>query len=201
MKGRSACEKFLLRKNPLEELLLEKIQGRLEMLLAGEGETVLRRFIKEEIAAQGHDPRREMGQIRVRIAEIDHNASVLLEGMSDEAKDFINSKLRDLGTEKRRLERRLEELETVRYEPIDAEAILRHGMAALSNLPRLIESGSLEERKEFVRTFIAGVKVYPDEERLEVQMRKIPASVLPKPGNSSVGVVAGAGFEPATFGL
>ena len=66
---------------------------------------------------------------------------------------------------------------------------------------RLLASGSLEESKEFVRAFLAGIKVYPDEERLEVHMRKIPASVLPKPGYSSVGMVAGAGFEPATFGL
>ncbi len=136
--------------------------------------------------------RREMGQVRSRIAEIDHKASVLLEGLSPETQGFIDSKLRDLGAEKRRLERRLEELETVPYEPIDAEVVLRHGMAALGDLPRLMESGSLEERKEFVRTFIAGVTVHPDEERLEVQIRKIPASVLPKPGNSSVGLVAGA---------
>ena len=65
-------------------------------------------------------------------------------------------------------------------------------MVALDDLPRLMESGSLEERKEFVRAFIASVTVHPGDERLEVQMRKIPASVLPKPGNSSVGLVAGA---------
>ena len=40
----------------------------------------------------------------------------------------------------------------------------------------------------------------PEERRLEVRIRKIPAALLPQPG-SSVGLVAGAGFEPATFGL
>ncbi len=34
--------------------------------------------------------------------------------------------------------------------------------------------------------------VHPDDERFEVQMRKIPATVMPQPGNSSVGMVAGA---------
>ncbi len=201
MKGRSACEKFLLRKDPLEGLLLEKIQGRLQSLLAGEGEKALRQLIEEEIAAQGQDPRQEIGQIRLRIDEIHRKADVLLEGLSEDTKSFVDGKLRSLGTEKQRLQRRLEELASARYEPIDAEAVIRHGMASLRDLPRLLESGSLEERKEFVRAFVAGVMVYPDEERLEVQMRKIPASVLPKLGFSSVGVVAGAGFEPATFGL
>ena len=86
----------------------------------------------------------------------------------------------------------LEELESTPCEPIDTEAVLRHGMAALRDLPGPLEAASPEERRGFVRAFIAGVKVSPDEERLEVQMRKIPASVVPKPGLSSVGLVAGA---------
>jgi len=42
--------------------------------------------------------------------------------------------------------------------------------------------------------FVAGIMVHPDEERLDVLMRKIPATALPQPGDSSVGMVAGAGL-------
>ena len=58
-----------------------------------------------------------------------------------------------------------------------------------------MESASLEERKEFVNAFIAGITVHPDDHRLDILMRIIPAAVLPQPGNSSVGLVAGAGLE------
>ncbi|MBZ5639079.1 MAG: zinc ribbon domain-containing protein [Acidobacteriia bacterium] len=201
MKGASACEKFLLRKEPLEELLMETIQGRLQTLLTGEGETVLREYIQEEIANQGQDPRREITTIRDRVAAIDQNASVLLEGLSPETRAFVDTKLRDLGNERRRLQDRLQELETAPYEPIDVELVLREGLASLRNLPRMLESGSLEERKEFVRAFVGGVKVMPEEARLELEMRRFPAVALPRPGNSACQVVAGAGFEPATFGL
>ena len=61
----------------------------------------------------------------------------------------------------------------------------------LGNLPRLMESRSLEEREEFVRAFIAGMKVYPDDELLVVQIRKVPTTVMPQPGNSSVELVEG----------
>ncbi len=60
-----------------------------------------------------------------------------------------------------------------------------------------MDSASLEERKQFVHAFIAGVVVQPDENRLDLRVRPLP--VLD--ANLSVGVVAGAGFEPATFGL
>ena len=114
---------------------------------------------------------------------------MLLEGMSDDTKGFIDAKLRDLAVEKRRLARRLEELETASYEPLDADAVLRAGMASLQDLPRLMESASLEERKQFVHAFIAGVTVQLDKCRLDLQVRPLPNV----DSNSSVGVVAGGG--------
>jgi hypothetical protein len=146
-KGAVACEKFLLRKEPLEELLLQTIQDRLQSLLAGEGETILRSYIEDEIAAQGQDPRRELAKIRDRIGEIDRKADVLLEGLSADTKGFVDVKLRDLGSERRKLQNRSEELEAAPYEPIDADAILRDGLASMRDLPRLLESGNLEERR------------------------------------------------------
>jgi hypothetical protein len=84
---------------------------------------------------------------------------------------------------------------------MDADAVLKQGLVALDDLPRLMASGSLEERKEFMHAFVAGITVHPDEERLDVLMRKIPAMALPRPGDSSVGMVAGAGFEPVQKNL
>ena len=40
---------------------------------------------------------------------------------------------------------------------------------------KLIQVRTLEDRREFVRAFISGVTVYPDEPRIQVQIRKIPA--------------------------
>ncbi len=158
---------------------------------------LLRGYIEEEIAAQGADPRREAAQLRARLTQIDQQANVLLEGLSLETKGFIDAKLRELAAEKRRHTRRLEELEAAPYEPIDAAAVLRDGMAALRDLPGLLESAHLEERKQLVNAFIAGVTVQPDERRLDLQVRALP--VLDH--NSSVGVVAGARYEPLQMNL
>ena len=45
------------------------------------------------------------------------------------------------------------------------------------------------------RVDVAGITVHPDEMRMDVQIRKIPAGILTQPGNPSVGVVAGTGLE------
>ena len=73
----------------------------------------------------------------------------------------------------------------------------RDGLAALGDLPRLLESTQIEERKQLVNAFIAGVTVQPEEARLDLRVRALPVLNA----DSSVGMVAGAGFEPATFGL
>jgi len=65
-------------------------------------------------------------------------------------------------------------------------------MAALRDLPGLLESAHLEERKQFVNAFIEGATVQPDEARLDLRVRALP--VLD--ADSSVGMVAGARYEP-----
>jgi hypothetical protein len=179
----------------------ETIQHRLQSLLAGEGETILKQYIEDEIAAQGQDPRRELATIRARISEIDEKADVLLEGMSADTKGFVDAKLRDLGTEKRKLQARCEALETTPYDPIDADAVLRGGLASLRDLPRLLESASLEDRKEFIRSFVGSVSVVPGDARLDVQMRTLPAVGSLLPANSTCGLVAGARYEPGQIVL
>jgi hypothetical protein len=179
----------------------ETIQHRLQSLLAGEGETILKQYIEDEIAAQGQDPRRELATIRARISEIDEKADVLLEGMSADTKGFVDAKLRDLGTEKRKLQARCEALETTPYDPIDADAVLRGGLASLRDLPRLLESASLEDRKEFIRSFVGSVSVVPGDARLDVQMRTLPAVGSLLPANSTCGLVAGARYEPVQIVL
>jgi hypothetical protein len=54
-----------------------------------------------------------------------------------------------------------------------------------------LESGRIEERKEFMRAFIEGIIVQPDKLRLDLQIRKIPAL---EPGNSTCLMVARARY-------
>ncbi len=198
MKGSTACEKHLLRRDPLEELLLGTIQERLQNLLAGEGERLLRQYVDEEIAAQGLDPRREKATLRGRLAEIEQTASVVLESASPETRPFIDSKLRELAAEKRRLQERVDQLDAIDRPAINADAVVRDGLAALHDLPKMLATANIEGRKEFVRAFIGGITVRPDTAVLDVQMRQLPAL---GDANSTCQRVAGARYEQVQMNL
>lgn len=103
-----------------------------------------------------------------------------------------------MATEKRALTLRLEGLESKSHKPIDPDALLKHGLAAIRDLPRLLESGNIEERKEFVRAFVAGITVVPDKLRLDLQMRTLPAVLDP---DFACELVAGARYEPLQVNL
>ena len=69
--------------------------------------------------------------------------------------------------------------------------------------PRNARAGGL--RSPFLPSglsaFVGGVSVVPGEGRLDVRRRTLPAIGTLRSANSTCGLVAGAGFEPATFGL
>ena len=65
---------------------------------------------------------------------------------------------------------------------------------------RLFEHGTMEERKRVVRAFVEGITVDAASQSAELTMKKLPEPDLVGAGSSFV-LVAGAGFEPATFGL
>jgi hypothetical protein len=64
----------------------------------------------------------------------------------------------------------------------------------------LFRQGTPEEKKEFIRLWLDGIDFDPEERRARVYMKRFPAPSQDT-GNSSLRLVAGAGFEPATFGL
>jgi len=61
-------------------------------------------------------------------------------------------------------------------------------------------AASLDERKELLGASVDHVTVLAGESIVELQRRTLPVLPLTRLGNSSVGVVAGARFEPATSG-
>jgi hypothetical protein len=58
----------------------------------------------------------------------------------------------------------------------------------------------MEDRKRVVRAFVDGLTVVGSKRSGQLRMKKLPMPELVGTG-SSFNMVAGAGFEPATFGL
>ena len=80
---------------------------------------------------------------------------------------------------------------------VDVRAIVDDGIARLGRLGELPQNGSLDEQKMLVQSFLARMEISPTKNTGAAYFATLPADV----GSLSFQMVAGAGFEPATFGL
>jgi hypothetical protein len=143
--------------------------------------------------------------MRVRLGKINDDIERLLASLTPAIKEIIEPKLVKLGDEKKELERRLREKEAIPEESkMDPNELAGQIVEGISEFRELFEQGTLEEKKEFVRAFVEKLVVDPDKGTGTLYIREFPPleAIRPKgDGNSYFQGVAGARYEPATFGL
>ena len=123
---------------------------------------------------------------RMEIAKVEGKIANLRRAVEDGFADasWANARLRELIVQREALTAGINMTEPPQ---LDAKAVMTYRRQT----DRLMQSGDPAERKRFMRTWVQEVKLEP--QTLEVKIRyRLPEGVMK-------GVVAGAGFEPATF--
>ena len=204
-KGKSVCKGCLLRWKETEDYVLERIGLRVERLLSQGGRNTLRGIIARELGRKAVAPRKEKEKIRVRLSKISDDIERLLASLTPAIKEIVEPKLVSLANEKTELERGLREKEAMPEESkMDPDELAGQIVEGISGFRELFEQGTLEEKKEFVRAFVEKLVVDPDKGTGTLYIREFPPleAIRPKgDGNSYFQGVAGARYEPATFGL
>ena len=187
-KGRSVCRRYWLRRDPFEKMILGRVEMRLKKYLTQGGEATLRKFIAEEILSKTPDPGEEITKLKVDMTAQQAEADRLLDIATPANRDFVDDRLGKIRTRKQEIEARLTDLQRVDFEPVDLEAATRDALAYLARFREVLEEGTLEQRKEFLRGFVAGVEIDPDAVRGTITFYELPAG--------SLMMVPGVGVEP-----
>ena len=102
------------------------------------------------------------------------------------------------------IERELALARTRKTLDVDVKAASREILAGLDRLQEVLEKGSVAEVKAILRAYIGRVEYDHKKNRARVGFLRLPTRALISklaPESARISVVAGAGFEPATFGL
>jgi hypothetical protein len=136
----------------------------------------------------GNDPNapKKIQRIDNRIRNIMRSIEEGLEGT-----EYANSRLRELMSEKTALQ----EVATSNTKPPQID--LKQVQAYQNNLARVLKAGTMKERRELIRRCIEGIDLITEDPKVTI---KYKTPEIPSPALSQQ-LVAGAGFEPATFGL
>ena len=202
-KGKSVCQPIQFAQEPLDELMMDLVGKRMAAFLGAKGRASLLTLVEQQLATQEtRDVQPEMRTLRARLDELATKIDSVIDlaAAAPENRDLLTDRLGRLNREKRDIERHLAELEQVPTQTIAPEAVVQVILEGLANARRLFEHGTMEERKRVIRAFVEGLPIDGASQSGEVRMKKLPAPELPNTG-SSFELVAGTGFEPATFGL
>jgi len=195
MAGNSICRRDLIRREALDDFIIDRVRLKLVPFLENGGDMLFRSLLQDELNSTQPDPKAEMRKIRKRLQEISEKADVLLENLTPANRDFLDEKLAKLKRERRHLEEMLEEQEKIRYEPVDMDAIVSDALGSLGRFQKIMDQGSLEEKKSFLRVFVGRIKILPGKGRGTVEYYKIPDLERLLAGNSSFKLVAGVRLE------
>lgn len=198
-KGTSMCIKAPLPKQTIEKAVLEAIGDQVKAFVEDGGDALLRRVIRKALAP---DPRSEANRKSVErnLDEIGRRIDELIESLTPTNKEFVDRKLEKLKVERDQFNDQLAEAAAHNNRLSGIDALVDEALEIVRGFKEAFAEGTLEEQKELVSLMVEKVDVDPVGKTARCYIRKFPAPSLLGTGNL-LQVVAGAGFEPATFGL
>jgi site-specific DNA recombinase len=159
-----------------DEQLHEYVRAEVERLMGGDGEK--RNLLQKHLVELDQ----RLARVREHLRRLDPETAESL-GLYEEA--------RSIGEERKGVERDLAGVGAELPKMPSMEEIRRRSAACLDRLDEVLAGATIEEKRDLVQKYVRAVKACPDTQQVEIRLQSALFNDL----------VAGAGFEPATFGL
>ncbi len=163
------------------------------------GDAILRQVVGKALSLGDGANDRHL-ELEKRRDEIDRRIDELIENLTATNREFVDRKLAALKDERAKIADVLVNLETRRNRRCNLGHVVEEALQSIREFEEVFDEGTLEEQKELVALMVERVDVDPVGKIARCRIRKFPAPTCVDTGNL-LRVVAGAGFEPATFGL
>ncbi len=204
-RGLGCGEGLQVRKEEIEAAVIEEVRLLFTSLtdtkrvleLVNEGV----RSANEQNSAEAVEISRETSRVDQEIANI---RQAIKSGLQD--MEWANEELRRLKVEKDDLAERQRSLEV---EPRVPEVDMTRLEEYRRRFAEVLETGTNKEKREFARLFVRKIEIDPDTWEVWISLFGLPPAVTqpqmwkrtPAEARVPIGLGAGVGFEPTTFGL
>ena len=203
-KGRSVCSSFLIKKNKIESFVINSIK---ENILTSNLESKLRHIVEKQLEARHTGKSLSLDRIEKALATNKIQMDNIIDAISQGVKvDTVLERVKQLEAEHDRLVQEKKKIENASVSKDDVKDLARNITREVGNFEQAFDTASFLEKKNWIRQFVLGIQVEREKNRALCYIMKIPKVNHPVmnsflPSESSMMVVAGAGLEPATFGL
>lgn len=194
-KGTAVCRSFHVLKSELEEFVLREIQGRLKSpALRDDLKSSLRELARLEFDSR---PESDETALKKEIKKVEEEMGNLLDAIKGGLKwGRVQDEIRQLEEKQRRLEAELSEARSRRLATKDLDEIVEGMLGYLDEFGRLMQSGTVEEKKAVFRTFVHRIVLDREQRKATAYFYTVPVvpqlATIPYPR----GVVAAVQAPP-----
>jgi len=161
-KGNSVCQRRVIRKEWLEEWVVDHIESMLkEHFGTQEGLEKIRRMVEGEIDSMVPQIGKELDQVEVRIREIKQTVSNLIENLTSTNREYVDARLIELKRELAVLESKRLELEAAGAKKIEIGRLIDQAVELAGEFKTAFAEGTIEEKRLFLRAFLKVIELDP----------------------------------------
>jgi hypothetical protein len=161
-KGKSVCQRHVVRKDWLEEWIVGKIEEMLkEHFGTPEGLANMRRMVEEEIESSVPQVVDELDTVEARKREVKQTITNLIENLTSTNREYVDARLVELKRELTVLESKCLELESAGAEKTKIGHVIDQAVELAGEFKTAFAEGSIEEKRLFLRAFLKKIELNP----------------------------------------
>ena len=161
-KGNSVCRRHVVRKEFLEEWVVQKIEEMLkEYFGTSEGIEKVKAMIAEEVKISSEEIEKESILLDEETLKIKRTINNLIENISSVNKEFVDQRMLELKRELIALESKKREIEEAKNKQNEVSRIIEQAREIANDFKETFASGTVEQKKLFLRAFLKGITLDP----------------------------------------
>jgi len=160
-KGNSCCQRAVIPQDLIENWVWEQISRIVHSYLDKGGEEKLRRLIEKETVGAGTFDGSEVAALRQRRADIEAKIENLLDNITATNREFVDRRIEKMRGEMAELERQEAAAAEQQDREKQAQALAQEAFALARGFDRLLEAGTMDEKRTLIRAFLRRVDFDP----------------------------------------
>lgn len=206
MKGRSVCERQVIRRDVLEDLVVGTIGGLIRQMLEAADPREFREMVRQHLGMEAEATGGELAAMREQATQLKAKINSILDNITEANREVANERIAELRKELAETTSRIEGMERAGAAKVDLDAAAQEMLGYLRSFGEVMREGSMDERRAVVRAFVRQVRLDPQTHEGRAEVFALPnfeavTRYQATARESSFSMVAGAGFEPAIFRL
>ena len=173
-KGRAACRFGAVPQARVEQAVVASVLAHYSTYRGDSGRKAIARVVRQCVGADSSNLSETRRDIERRLAEIQSDASRLLDAFTDGTRPFVEERLHALDDERKSLETKLSGLDDLELSNVERRSLVEECEEFVYGLESELGSPSPEVRIRTLRRCVASVVIDREAESVKIRLRPLP---------------------------